>query len=100
MTGRRKRVLVVVEATPGSSSSRALEALRMSVGVAAAENDVRVLLTGDATRYLDPFGATVPGGVRATGFLDALERLGAEVIRDGDPAEHLGATDVMVRWTA
>ena len=98
MTGRRKRVLVVVEADPGTSS-RALEALRMSVGVAVAENDVRVLLTGDSGQFLDPGGAGLPGGARAVGLIEALERLGAEVIRDGDPAEHIGAADATVRWT-
>jgi len=98
MTGRRKRVLVVVDVTPGTSL-RVLSALRMSVGVAVAENDVRVLLTGGSAQYLDPIRSGLPGGARAVGFLEALGSLGAEVIRDGDPEEHIGVADMVVRWT-
>ena len=98
MSGRPRRVLVVVDADP-RASDRALQALRMSVGVALAENDVRILLTGEAVRLLTPECAALPGGARAVGFLEALERLGVEVLRDGDPAELVREADAVVRWT-
>jgi len=93
-----RRVLVVVDADP-QASDRALQALRMSVGVALAENDVRVLLTGEAVRLLTPGCAALPGGARAIGFIEALERLGVEVLRDGNPADLVGEADVVMRWT-
>jgi len=93
-----KRVLVVVDADP-RTSDRAIEALRMSVGIAAAENAVRVVLAGDAGLLLAAEREGLPGGARAAGFLDALERLGAEVGGDGDLPGRLLEADEVVRWT-
>jgi hypothetical protein len=99
MTGARRRVLVVVDADP-RISDRAVEALRMSVGVAVAENRVRVLLGAAAAGFLDPATAvTLPGAARARGFLDALASLGAEVVRNADPADLAADSDVVLRWT-
>ncbi|MEN8150571.1 MAG: hypothetical protein ABFS86_12165 [Planctomycetota bacterium] len=92
-----KRVLVVVDVDP-RASDRAVEALRMSVGLAAADNDVRVVLQSGAEALAGPERTSLPGGARATAFLDALERLGAH-IETGEDTDRAGA-DVLIRWTA
>ena len=97
MTDAAKRALVVVDVDP-RSSDRAVEALRMSLGVAAATNDVTVVLRGEAVALTGPERNALPGGARAAGFLDGLERLGVRV-ETGEDVD-LTAADAVIRWTA
>jgi hypothetical protein len=93
-----KRVLVIVAADP-RRSDRALEGLRMSAGVALANNEVEVAMTGEARRYLGSECASLPEGGRAVNLLGALAELGARVESRDVAAEEFPAYDVVVRWT-
>jgi hypothetical protein len=93
-----KKVLVIVTADP-RASDRALEGLRMSAGVALANNSVEVALAGEATRYLGAECAALPEGGRAANLLGALAELGIRVEARDVSAADLPRYDVVVRWT-
>jgi ornithine carbamoyltransferase len=85
-----RRVLVVVATNP-AESPRAIEALRMSVGIAVMDHRVKVLL-----RKPEAY----PGHREAVRYLETLRELGAEVSSSEDPTEAARDADVVIRWGA
>lgn len=89
--GHAKSALVVIEGDP-SANDRALEGLRMSVGLTLAVQHVTVVLEGPAAALL----RTGAPGARV--YLDALARQGARVTAGPWPAEGLRSADAVIRW--
>ena len=94
-----RRVLVVIEADP-HATERALEGLRMGVGLTLAENRVTVLLAGDGKRLLDPEREAFGDWPRAREYLDALRQQGVEVQAGGSALRAGRKADVVIRWEA
>ncbi len=92
-----RRVIVVIGADPGRSE-RAVEGLRLSVGLALAENAVRVILEGAAEALADPTPGGFPGSRRAVEFLAALRELGAEVGAGQLTLKAARDADAVIRW--
>ena len=92
-----RRVIVVIGADPGISD-RAVEGLRLGVGLALAENSVRVVLEGAAAALADPTPGSFPGSRRAGEFLEALRDLGAEVGAGRLTLEAARDADAIIRW--
>ncbi len=92
-----RRLIVVIEADP-ESSERAVEGLRLSVGLALAENAVRVILKGAAAVLADPTPGSFPGSRRVEEFLKALRELGAEVAAGQLTLGAARDADVVIRW--
>jgi hypothetical protein len=94
-----RRVVVVITADP-AKSNRALEGLRLSVGLALAENTVRVVLEGPAAALADPSPGSFPGSRSAEEYLDALRELEAEVEVGELPLQAARSADAVIRWGA
>ena len=92
-----RRVLVVIEADP-HSTERAVEGLRMSVGLTLAENRVTVLLVGDGQRLLEPESEAFEDWHRARGYLESLRTQGAEIRAGGPIMPAAREADVVIRW--
>jgi hypothetical protein len=92
-------VLVIVAADP-TRSERALEGLRMSIGLALAENRVRLLLEGDGRVLAEPARHAFPGWANALEHLRAFRRLGGEVLAEGDVLSEAAKARVVIRWTS
>ncbi|MHC4472641.1 MAG: hypothetical protein ACYS99_16955 [Planctomycetota bacterium] len=92
-----RRVLIVVEADP-RDSPRALEGLRMSVGLTLAENRVEVLARGAGKRLLEPGREAFPDHLRAREYLAALRAQGAVVSSGRAVLAAAREADVVIRW--
>lgn len=92
-------VLVVVAADP-RESARALEGLRMSVGLALAGNRVRVCLEEAARPLAEPERYAFPAWPDAADYLAALRDLGGEIADGGGWLAGAGAARVVIRWSA
>lgn len=92
-----RRVLVVIEADP-RDSPRALEGLRMSVGLTLSENRVEVLARGGGERLLEPGREAFPEHLRAREYLAALRTQGAVVSSGGSVLAAAREADVVIRW--
>jgi hypothetical protein len=92
-----RRVLVVIDADP-RHSDRAVEGLRMSVGLTLSENSVRLLARGEGRRLLKPEREAFPDCLLARDYLRALEGQGAEVIAGVNILLEAREADVVIRW--
>jgi hypothetical protein len=92
-----RRVVVVIGADP-EKSLRAVEGLRMSVGLALAENRVKVYLPGAAAARSGGFPGSDPASRRAGEFLGALRELGAEVRQGEATLAEIRGADAVIRW--
>ena len=72
----------------------------MSVGLALAENEVRVILTRESRALADGSSRGLPGTRRAEEFLDALRDLGATVAAGEFSQRDVRKADVVIRWEA
>jgi len=86
-------VLVIVD-TAFEDSDRFLEALRMGVGLALAENRVRVQFLREAIRAVRECDPTT----EAAKQLDALDELGVVRIAGGDAEGEIPGSEVVLRW--
>lgn len=93
-----RNVLVVIEADP-ARSERALEALRMSVGLTLGGNRVRILLSKGGSGLSDPAGQAFPDWPVAESHLRAFREVGGTVSEGPGTLEDLAAADVVIRWT-
>jgi len=93
-----RSVLVLIAADPGRSP-RALEALRMGVGLALAENRVSVAFDPAAGRSDPPSLGAFGEYHRAEEYLAALAALGGEAVRGDDLPARLREAEVVIRWT-
>jgi len=93
-----REVLVVVDADP-RASGRAVEALRMSVGLTLSDSRVRILLSGEAERLLRHEAGGFPDHLRAGEYLKTLATAGVEVGPGEDVLEAARVADVVLRWT-
>lgn len=92
-----RRVLIVIHADP-EESGRALEGLRMSVGLALAGNGVEVVLQGAASGLLDDAGVGAPAHRRAGEFLSALRDLGGAARCGEFSLGDARRAEVVIRW--
>ena len=92
-----RRVIVIIGADP-ELSDRAMEGLRLSVGLALAENAVHVILEGTAAVLADPTPGRFPGSRRAEEFLAALRELGAKVGAGQLTLQAARDADTVIRW--
>ena len=88
-----------MDADPGTSS-RALEALRMTVGLTLGANRVEVILTGKGERLLEPEQHAFEDYRRAREYLQVLDDAGVRIRTGVEPLEATEAAEVVVRWTA
>ena len=70
----------------------------MSVGLALAGNEVRVVLSGAAQALVGDRRSDLPEARRAGEFLGALRDLGGEVGKGGLTMDETREADVVIRW--
>ena len=97
MSATVKDVLVCISADP-RTSKRAVEGLRMSVGLTLAPNRVRILLEEPATLLLRPREAGLPGAEMVLSYLEALSLAEVEVLTAGDFPSLLASAETVIRW--
>jgi predicted peroxiredoxin len=68
--------VVVLVAEDPRSSHRANEAVRIALGIAAGENDVRIILSGPAVHLLDADTDELVDGDEIAKYRDALKKMG------------------------
>ena len=86
-------MLVITDADP-RASDRALESLRMAVGLASGGLSVAFRAQGPARALLDPSASAFPDWRRAEEYLAALASLGGTTGADDG-----AAPDVVIRWS-
>jgi sulfur relay (sulfurtransferase) DsrF/TusC family protein len=91
--GERREVCVVLRRVPVSSLRNA-EALRMSVGLTLAENNVTVVFAGDGVYTLLPIKPERLGSPEVAKHLETLEMMGCRLVADADAIESRGLEEL------